>query len=344
MNINKNFIEYCRSHNWLDEAIKDQSINELNGLFKLLKIPEKATKFYRTEFTTLLGGERRCDLVCRTGKNYMLNIEASYNIPRYWDISRQITYGMRIHMSEWRENPHHPKWKNTENFQPIESIFITAQKTSKKEMNVNLKRKCPSLGSQIYTFKDINYQRYIKQIKNKISKGKKINYEEIALLKFIPLIINKKEIPEALIEAINLLKQDKTIDKEIMDKIILIYIRNTILYIDEKEYQNQILEELKMQLTSLNNFEEYVRIKSTKEGKSQGIEEGRRQGIKEGMEEGRVQGIKEGIKEGMEEGRVQGIKEGIKEERNKIEKLLELENIPKETINKIMNKSKENII
>ena len=287
----------------MDEAIKDQSIDELNGLLALLKIPERATSFYRTEFTTLSGGERRCDLVCNTENNYMLNIESSYKIPQYWDISRQISYGMRIHMSEWRENPKNPKWKNTENFIPVESIFITAQKTDKKEMNINLKKNCPNLGSEIYTFKDIKHQKYIKQIKNKISKSKDISYEEIAFLKFIALTTKITEIHKALMEAIKLLNQDKTIDKEIRDKIELIYIRNTILYVDE-EHQDPIWEGLKMNVTSLNNFEEYVRVKSMKEG----------------------------------------IEKGKEEERNRIEKILKSENIPKETINKIMKKSKENII
>ncbi len=295
MKINPNFISYCKSHNWLDEAMEDQSVDELNGLLKLLKVPESVTGFYRKEYTTLLGGERRCDLVCTTLDDYLLHIEASYNTPRYEDISRQICYGLEIHMSGWMENPEHPKWENPENYPPVKSIFITAQKTSEKEMYVNLKRRCPKLGSEIYTFKDINHQKYINQIKNKISTGEKINHEEIAFLKFITLTTKKNEIHKTIMEAIKLLKQDKTIDEDIKDKIKLIYIKNCILYIDEK-YQDQIFDELKMQLKILNDFEEQVRIKSMKEG------------------------------------------------RNKIEKILELENIPKETINKIMSKSKKHNI
>ena len=302
MKINFKNLRVLKNRNWFDESIKDQSIDELNGLLKLLKVPEKVTRFCKTEYTTLGGGERRCDLVCATENQHKLQIEASYKKPEYYDVVRQIEYGILVYINDWREDPYNPKWKDKENYTPLEQIFITATNTPEKEIKVNFQKEIQN-KSKIYTFENINYNEYIKRIKNKIKNNEEIDYDEIAFLKFIILTKNDKKTHEIMKIAIDLINQDQKIDEKIKVKIEMIYWRNIQLYIKE-EYQEPLLEELTMESTMINQLTEEIKNEIKKEV----------------------------------------IKEGREEERNRIKKILELENIPKETINRIINKSKENQI
>ncbi|ACV61598.1 hypothetical protein Dtox_0684 [Desulfofarcimen acetoxidans DSM 771] len=155
---------------------------------------------------------------------------------------------------------------------------------------------------------DAEYKRIYEKIKNK----KPLDEIDIQRLIFLPLMKSKeKSEDEMAIQAAELAK-------EIPNEPIRAFTIGAIVAISDnfltEEYKKRLLEVLRM-----TQIEQWIR--------EEGREEGLKEGLKEGREEGLKEGLKEGLREGLEKTAIAALREGFD-----IETIVKITNLSKEEI------------
>ena len=320
---------------------KFETIKFINNTLNLnRKIKEEEIEKYNSSFITNDLKNKECDIVYKIkDKNIFFLIEHQTTID-YSMSKRILEYEVEIIRSALINSDKIDKNYRLPLVIPI--VLYTGKKKWDAEIYLkNIQEKFEDYdNSEIgkYNLVDINDydEKQLLDEKDILTKAilieKSKNYEQ--LIYYLKKILNEFYLNKKYYNN----KKINEFLNYISTKIDNITINNS-----QKEYIKKSIKNLKGEdevlLVCMEMLErEYIRMR--KEGRKQGIkegkEEGKKEGIKEGIEEGRKEGIKEGIKEGREEGIEEGIRLGKIQYKKKILQSLKKDYYSKKEIEEIL--------
>ncbi len=218
-----------------DKFFKELDLKYVNALFKLSDIDEELIEELPSEYTSISEVERRADLVAKSKNGYIVDVEYEKKVPTEDTFFKSWDYCCRIYKE------HRIKIKNY--------MFCVEDLT---EEHHDFKPMCGG-HHRIYliSLKNIDANKEINIIKNKIKNNEKLDNHNIAFLMCAIFTSYECEPHEMLMEVAKLTnktqKEDETslIDKKTLNEIKYYQINNCENLIDD-DYQKEILEEIKM--------------------------------------------------------------------------------------------------
>ncbi|MDO5849447.1 MAG: hypothetical protein Q4P18_07920 [Methanobrevibacter sp.] len=281
----------------IDKRFKYQCLEDFNCLFEIMKKNDRIKEFIRTEYHS--GGElRRGDVAALSINDETLSMECESSKPNKRSVNKQARYCMNIY--EDRE-------------MPVKPIMFVTKSYEEEAYRVDWSTNGPYSESLIYSFKDIDGDKQLKIVKEKLDKGKRFNRYDIVFLIWAPYTrysISKKKM---LLEISNILN-NANLNQETRMQLKAFHKEDCIRLL-KKEDQEEVWKVIEMITPEGTKIVEEI------------INEGKIKGIKEGM--------KKGIKEGKREGKIETIKHLLKiNEKTVAKKLMKEMNITEEEINK----------
>lgn len=248
---------------------------------KTFGINERIKEFYPTELITDDFKSLMMDLVFTTYNGEMVVLEFHSGNTGSKNLRKFFQYGANLSMEVNKPT----------------NIYVIA--TGKREKSIKKIKTTNGLifEPKIIFFKDMDGDKELKELEEKIKKNEDIDFKTLSNLVFIPFMESEKTHEYMVERVCNLTNEVKNIseNEKILIKNCQIILLN--IFVKDLEKFSEILRVIKMK----NDFFEEFLKNEREEGIVLGREEGRLEGIVEGKEEGRLEGIMEGKKEALDE-------------------------------------------
>lgn len=248
---------------------------------KTFGINERIKEFYPTELITDDFKSLMMDLVFTTYNGEMVVLEFHSGNTGSKNLRKFFQYGANLSMEVNKPT----------------NIYVIA--TGKREKSIKKIKTTNGLifEPKIIFFKDMDGDKELKELEEKIKKNEDIDFKTLSNLVFIPFMESEKTHEYMVERVCKLTNEVKNIseNEKILIKNCQIILLN--IFVKDLEKFSEILRVIKMK----NDFFEEFLKNEREEGIVLGREEGRLEGIVEGKEEGRLEGIMEGKKEALDE-------------------------------------------
>ena len=282
----------------IDITLKELANTSINELLEFTNIDYRVIESGKTEFTEMKNKRYHLDYVGKTKDKIYIHIEFKARAPTKEELKKILTYAILLH-------------DYTGCF--VETYIICVQSIPKDHIIYQYSKE-NVFKIRVISLKNIDGDEKINTISKKIKNNEELTKTEILALELIPFTSYEETTEEMTLKTAKLTNEITTLTEDELNKIK--YIQQGICSkVIEEQYQDEIMEEIKMRNTLYDNA--------------------RKTGQKEGMKKGREEGREEGIKQGMEKVREEGMEKERTNTENIIKTLIQNGTLPANTLNYI---------